>query len=148
MSLSDETSPEGAIRPVAIALVRRGNELLASAVRNEQGTVVGWRPPGGLILFGEPGPDAIKRSLWQDLQLEIEPRAMRAVLENFYQRDGALGHEIVLVYDADFKDKRLYSLEAYAGEPHAGLQCRWAPVADFTSGREMLFPRGLAERLD
>jgi hypothetical protein len=50
--------PKPFIRPVAIGVIRRGDELLVAAVADDGGTINGWRPPGGTI---EPGERAAKR---------------------------------------------------------------------------------------
>lgn len=42
-------------RPVAIALIRRDDEILVFDVPDNLKRVVGWRPPGGTIEFGERG---------------------------------------------------------------------------------------------
>jgi hypothetical protein len=41
--------PPPVVRPIAIGIVRRGDDLLLMAVRNDDGAIKGWRPLGGSI---------------------------------------------------------------------------------------------------
>jgi hypothetical protein len=45
--------PPSIVRPIAVGVVRRRDELLLMAVRDDDGTLKGWRPLGGAIEFGE-----------------------------------------------------------------------------------------------
>ena len=49
------------IRPISIALIQRGSEILVMTVRDDQGKLKGYRPPGGGIDYGETAVDAVKR---------------------------------------------------------------------------------------
>jgi ADP-ribose pyrophosphatase YjhB (NUDIX family) len=53
--------PPSIVRPIAIGIVRRGDELLLMVVRSDDGAIKGYRPLGGSIEFGERAAEALKR---------------------------------------------------------------------------------------
>ena len=97
------------IRPIVICLFRRGARILISetydAARDE------WyaRPLGGGIEFGEFSRDALVREIREELGAEIENAKLVGVLESMWDFDADdRGHEVVFVYDAEFRDKTMY----------------------------------------
>ncbi len=48
-------------RSIAIGIIRRGEEILVTAVPDEVKGVTGWRSPGGGIEFGERGSSTLAR---------------------------------------------------------------------------------------
>src|SRR5262245_26521423 len=92
------------VRPIAVALVRRGDELLLMAVHDDDGNGKGWRPLGGSIEFGERAADALKREFVEELGQAITEPTLLTVIENLYKHHGATGHEVVLVFEAAFVD--------------------------------------------
>ncbi len=64
------------------------------------------------------------------------------------RRDGRMGHELVLLYEAKLADPAMYAREAFPlandnGEP---IRVLWKPLADFETGA-LLVPNGLLELL-
>ena len=57
---------------------------------------------------GESTIEAISREVQEELGKEIHNIKRLAVLENMFQYNGQPGHEIVLIFDAEFVDKTLY----------------------------------------
>lgn len=136
-------------RPVAVALIRRGDEILVFDVPDDVKHVVGWRPPGGTIEFGEHGSDAVVREIREELGVEVvEPRYLGTV-ENIFMYLGAVGHELVRVYGARFADQRLYERASFECVEANGVRftCVWKPIADFRAGTR-LYPDGLLELID
>ena len=131
-------------RPVAIALIRRGDEILVFDVPDAVKDVVGWRPPGGTIEFGERGADTVVREIREELGVEIADVAYIGTVENIFTYLGVAGHDIVRVYAARFVDQREYErsrFECIEGNG-ARFTCVWKPLADFRAGVP-LYPDGL-----
>jgi ADP-ribose pyrophosphatase YjhB (NUDIX family) len=140
--------PPPSVRPIAIGIVRRGNELLLMSVCDDDGNIKGWRPLGGSIEFGERAADALKREFVEELGLAIKEPRLLTVMENLFHHHGTQGHEIVFVFEAAFADARAYEQEQFTfadGGVHNGAQ--WVDLARFRDGREPLFPDGLIEAL-
>jgi ADP-ribose pyrophosphatase YjhB (NUDIX family) len=114
-------------RPVAIALIRRGDDLLVFDVPDAVKGVVGWRLPGGTIEFGERGSETVVREIREELGV-------------------AQGHDLVRVYSARFADERLYERDHFDCIEANGARftCVWKPIADFRAGVP-LYPDGLLE---
>lgn len=135
-------------RPVALAIIWRGEELLVGPVVELDGTVIGRRPPGGTIKFGEPGADAVRREVDEELGAEIADVRYLATLENRFTFRRERGHELVRLYEARFADEAFYrhdvidAVEA-SGDP---FTCEWWPLELF-EGAERLYPDGLLELL-
>jgi ADP-ribose pyrophosphatase YjhB (NUDIX family) len=140
--------PATHIRAIALGLVRRGDALLMSAVRDDHGTLKGWRSPGGGIELGERATEALRRELMEELgQAIAEPRLL-AVMENIYQHHGVLGHEVAFVFEAAFADPAAYRREAFE-YVDGGMPCEavWIDVARLRARPTPLFPAGLIDHL-
>ena len=136
-------------RPIAVGVVRRGDDLLLFAVPDHVKGVTGWRPPGGGIEFGERGEDTVVREFREELGVElVEPRYL-GTLENIYVYLGSPGHEIVRVYAARFADASLDERERFVliEEANASIECTWRPLAEFRAGTP-LYPDGLLALID
>jgi ADP-ribose pyrophosphatase YjhB (NUDIX family) len=134
-------------RPLALAVIRRDDRILVFAVPDPVKNVMGYRPPGGTIEFGETGADAVVRELREGLAAEIvEPRYL-GTLENIFEWLGRPGHELVRVYEARFADPTLYRRESFdcLEANGAAFTCIWKPLSDFA--RDPLYPNGLRELL-
>jgi ADP-ribose pyrophosphatase YjhB (NUDIX family) len=136
-------------RPVAVALIRRGNEILVFAVPDEVKHVVGWRLAGGTIEFGERGSDTVVREIREELGVEIVDPTYLGTVENIFTYLGATGHELVRVYAARFAERRLYERDRFdcVEANGASFTCVWKPIADFRAGTP-LYPDGLLELID
>lgn len=133
-------------RPVAVALLRRGDAALAFDVPDAVKGVVGWRLPGGTIEFGERGSAAVTREIREELDVDIVDVAYLGTIENIFTYLGADGHELVRVYTARFADPRDYERDRFDCIEANGARftCVWKPIADFRAGVP-LYPDGLLE---
>jgi ADP-ribose pyrophosphatase YjhB (NUDIX family) len=104
--MSDETSC-GYIRPIAICIFRHGNRILVGDAGDPVTGELFYRPPGGGIRFGERSEAALRREIREELGAEIDHPQLLGAMENLFTFDGQQGHEVVFVYDAEFKDKSL-----------------------------------------
>lgn len=133
-------------RPVAVALFTRGDAVLVFDVPDAVKGVVGWRPPGGTIEFGERGSEAVVREIREELGVDAVDVAYVGTVENIFTYLGTNGHELVRVYAARFADQRLYERDHFdcVEANGARFRCIWKPVADFRAG-VLLYPDGLLE---
>lgn len=133
-------------RPVAVALIRRGDDVLVFEVPDAVKRVVGWRLPGGTIEFGERGSDTVVREIREELGVEIVDADYLGTVENIFTYLGAEGHELVRVYAARFAEQRLYERDHFDCIEANGARftCVWKPIADFRAGVP-LYPEGLLE---
>jgi ADP-ribose pyrophosphatase YjhB (NUDIX family) len=108
--------------------------------------VVGWRPPGGTIEFGERGSDTVVREIREELGLEIADAEYVGTVENIFQYLGAPAHEIVRVYRARFVDPTDYEQARFECIEANGARftCVWKQIAEFRSGVP-LYPDGLLD---
>jgi 8-oxo-dGTP pyrophosphatase MutT (NUDIX family) len=140
--------PPQRIRPIAIALVYRGDELLVMAVKGDAGAIKGWRPPGGAIEFGESAEAAVVRELVEELGTPIRCTTRLCTLENLYVHEDARGHEIVFVFEAELLNPAAYAVDHYSfADGGVDNEVRWRSVRDFRSGAQALFPPSLVAYL-
>lgn len=136
----------GRVRAVAVAVIRRRDEILVADIPDEVKGITGYRPLGGTIEFGERGDETIVRELREELGAEIVDTRYLGTLENIFEYRGARSHEIVRVYEARFADGALYERERFdAVEERADpFVCVWRSIRTFGAGAP-LYPDGLLE---
>ena len=97
------------IKPKALAVFRRGNEILVNEVRESDGRLDGFRIPGGHVEFAEYSKDTITREIREELNAEIADVQLLGVVENIFTYLGQACHEVIFVYSARFVDEALYT---------------------------------------
>ncbi len=130
-------------RPIAIAVVRRGDAVLVGCGTEPVTGVSYWRPLGGGVEYGERSEDALRREFREEVGAELADVRPLAVLENVFTYAGETRHEIIFVYEARFPDAALYALDELPMLEAGWAPVRWVPVHDFADGRERLVPDGL-----
>ncbi|GHG13024.1 MULTISPECIES: NUDIX hydrolase [Amycolatopsis] len=135
-----------AIRPIVLAVIRRGSALLVFEARDDVKGETFCRPLGGGIEFGETSQDALVREFREELDAEIEVEQLLGVLENVFTWQDRPGHEIVFLYAAEFADRSRYERDEMKilDDP---ATARWVDLAEFREGRKVLYPTGLIELL-
>jgi 8-oxo-dGTP pyrophosphatase MutT (NUDIX family) len=110
--------------------------------------VVGWRPPGGTIEFGERGSDTVVREIREELGVDVVEPVYLGTVENIFTYFGAAAHELIRVYTTRFADPRYYERERFECVEANGARfgCVWKPIAEFRAGVP-LYPEGLLELL-
>jgi len=96
------------IRPIVICLFRRGDRILVSEAYDSVKGDHFARPLGGGVEFGETSHDTLAREIREEIGAEIESVQIVGVLENIFIYQGEREHEVVSVYDAEFRDKAMY----------------------------------------
>lgn len=138
------------IRPVALGVVRRGDELLVFEMRDETAGETFYRPPGGGIHFGEPAADAVAREFEEELGWTVAVEERLAVLENVFRFEGTLGHEYDVVFAVDPADDAVFSRDEFVGTESSGEEypVRFEHLDDFEGAdAPPLYPDGLLDVL-
>ena len=133
-------------RAIAIAVIRRGDEILVSEVPDSVKNMTGWRPPGGGIEFGERGAETVVREIDEELGARVEDPRYLGTVENIFSYLGVEGHQLVRVYEVSFADPALYQRDHFDCLEANGIRftCVWKPIAEFGE-RAPLYPDGLLE---
>ena len=136
------------IRPIALAVPRRGEDLLVSEHHDPTKDQTFYRPLGGGIDFGETAESAVRRELIEELGVELVDVRGLGVLENIFHGFGQDGHEIVFIFGCHLADKTFYERDV-VGEvlDNAGTKVMWRRLSSFNSDNP-LYPTGLADLLD
>src|SRR4051794_20138548 len=140
------TSMGSSIRPIALGLIRRREQILVFEGRDDVKGETYYRPLGGGVEFGERSEDALVREFREELDAEIVVKERLGVLENVYAYRGNPGHEIAFLYEAEFVDASLYAKDEMKilDDP---ATARWVDLRDFRNGSKILYPVGLTELL-
>ena len=86
----------------------------------------------------------------EELNAEVQNVRSLGVLENIFTVHRQPGHEIVMLYEADFVDKTMYERSPIWGQEDDGspIKAVWKPLDDFKAGRGRLVPEGLLAILE
>lgn len=139
------------IRPVALGVVRRDDDLLVFEYYDETADETFYRPPGGGLQFGETAADAIAREFDEELGWAVAVGERLAVLENIFTFDGTRGHEYDLVFEVTSEDDAVYDREEFVATETDGSEYRvcWKALTDFRGeSAPPLYPDGLLATLD
>lgn len=136
-------------RPVALGIIRDGDDIFVFEGFDPENSETFCRPLGGTIEFGELATDAVKRELNEELGVTVSDARLLTVLENVFTWQGQTAHEIDFVFEITLADpERLRSVDLIAYEATGErINCMWKPVAEFRNGAR-LYPVGLLEALD
>jgi ADP-ribose pyrophosphatase YjhB (NUDIX family) len=104
-----------AIRVLALAAVRRGDELLVEDGHDPVKDEHYLRLLGGGVDFGERGEDAVRRELHEEIGVELTDVRYLGAVENLFTFLGRPDHEICLLFAARFADDSLYEQDRFAG---------------------------------
>lgn len=143
---------ENKIRPLVICIFSTNDRILVAEIVDPATNELFYRPLGGAIKFGEQSQDALKREIREELGEEIHNLTYLGMLENIFEYNQELGHEIVLVYDGEFANQDLYDKDCLLGyEAEDGnlyFESFWKPINDFMMAHyPPLYPDGLIQLL-
>lgn len=136
------------IRVKAYAVFRRGKEILVNEIRENDGTVIGFRIPGGHVEFGEKSIDSLKREISEELNTEGENFQALPVMEYLFHYAGKARHDLIFNYTVDFKDKSFYERETIEAFEDNGtpFELFWLDPEQCPEGTTIL-PTGLLDLL-
>lgn len=137
------------IRPIAIGVFRRQEEILVGFAHDAFKGERYCRPPGGAIEFGERAASTLRREMREEVRAEIAEPLLLGVLENTFLLEGIPKHELIFVFDAVFLNEQLYDqseIQLYEAGWEGCL--RWVPQSRFRDGSLPLYPDGLLALLD
>jgi ADP-ribose pyrophosphatase YjhB (NUDIX family) len=137
------------VRPMALALIRRGQRILVEEGRDETKNETFFRLLGGRIELRERGADAVRRELSEELGVETDVESYLTTVEDVFTYEGERGHEIALIYECSLRDGRLYALDEWEAVESTAVgpithKVAWKHVDSFVSGSEVLYPDGVA----
>jgi len=137
------------IRPIVISIIQHGGKILVFEGWDDCDQAYFYRPLGGGIEFGETGQQAIEREMLEEIGAKLTGVRYLFTIENIFRCNGMIGHEIVLAFEAELTDPRLYQLGRIEGHEASGqpLLALWKKLRDFETGEAVLVPEGLLERL-
>lgn len=138
------------VRAVALCVVMRAGKLLVGEMRDSVKGNYFYRPLGGTIEFGERGAETAAREMSEELGAEVSNVRWLGTIENLFVVHGRQGHEIVMVYEANFVDESMYRRSPIWGQEDDGspIKAVWEAMDDFRSGTIRLVPEGLLPMLD
>ncbi len=130
------------IRPLAICVFRHNGKILACEGKDSVKNEIFYRPAGGMIEFQEKAEDALKREIKEETGEEITDIKYLGLLENIFTYEGKPGHEIILVYDAEFINKDIYKKDAINITESNDVWCYayWKSLDEFGDGKLKLYP--------
>ncbi|OQX86735.1 hypothetical protein B6D60_05575 [candidate division KSB1 bacterium 4484_87] len=135
------------IRPIALGIFRKDDEILVFRGYDFHTNEDFYRLLGGGIEFGETGSEALKREIKEEMEADIHNIEYLATIENIFSLNNQPGHEIVLVYHAEFSDQKIYQRKQFQIveddlEPYDAC---WKNLRDFETGDAILYPEGILQ---
>ncbi len=113
------------IRVIALALILDAEgRLLVDEMRDPTTGRLRYRPLGGGVERGEAGAVAVTRELLEETGYALANVRSAGALENIFTVAGVMGHEIVLLFHADFADAAPYAKNIVIGAESDGEPIR------------------------
>lgn len=143
-----DRGPQKLIRPLVICLFRNNGRFLAALGNDSIKGHEFYRPLGGMIEFMETAEVALKREIMEELNEEIINIKYLGTAENLFTYEGEPGHEIIMIYDADFVNKSLYEKEVIdVSEADIWYKAHWFSNDDLLSGKVTVYPEAIKRLL-
>ncbi|WP_252502546.1 NUDIX hydrolase [Sporosarcina sp. Marseille-Q4943] len=138
-------------RAKVFGILQSGHRLLVEEFEGEHSKGRGfyYRPIGGSIEYGEKSTEALSREFNEELKETVEIEDFLGFIENIFYINDRIGHEIILIYNVSFVDKENYTREMFTIQESEQVSfAKWIDVMDFVTGKKVLFPDGLVDKLE
>lgn len=136
------------IRPLSLALVKnsKGQYLLHQG-RDKDKNEMFYRPLGGGIDFGELAEATLRREILEELNEDIIIHEQLGVFESIFKYEQRFGHEIAILFLAEFKNRNVYEKQQLEIHEHNGLTsiAVWRSIEEIRKEKAQLYPAGLEE---
>ncbi len=136
------------IRPISLALIKNPQgQYLYHQGRDKVKNETFYRPLGGGIDFGELAEATLKREMLEELNEEIIIHEQLTLFENIFKYEQRFGHEIVILFSAEFKNRNVYEKKELEIHEHNGLVSTavWRSLEEIKQEKAHLYPIGLDE---
>jgi putative intracellular protease/amidase/ADP-ribose pyrophosphatase YjhB (NUDIX family) len=106
-----------------------------------------YRPLGGGIEFAEQGTYTLKREIQEELGLEVTVHQLLASFENIFKFEERNGHEVIMLFKAEFNDKSAYEKDEFElyETGHSIARAVWRSIDEIKAEGANLYPAGLEE---
>lgn len=129
------------IRVIALGIIRHGDRLFVSEGYDALKEQTFYRALGGGVEFGESSMAALRREFHEEIQAHLTNIYYLATLENIFTYQGEPGHELIQLYQCDFRDREFYERESIVfQEKKRKKKALWVDIARFESGELLLVP--------
>ncbi|ANC21686.1 DNA mismatch repair protein MutT [Bacillus cereus] len=103
-----------------------------------------YRPLGGSIELGEKSAHTVIREFREELHTEVEIINYLGCLENIFDLDGEIAHEIIQLYSLRLLDTSLYEMEKVnIQDAETVAYAKWIPLTTFIQQEKVLYPDGI-----
>lgn len=137
---------EGKIRPITLCIIRDQDRILVMDGYDEIKQQSFFRLLGGGIEFFETSEEALRREFEEELGTDLENVQYVTTLENIFTFNGKRGHEIVVVQQANLKNKNLYTEDAIPiRDSKDNHKAFWKDVKEFKEGAAILYPENILD---
>ena len=134
----------GQIRVLALCILRQDDRILVRETQDPHDGQRFCRPLGGGVEFGETSQAAVRREIHEELGAELTEVRPLGTLESLFSYAGRPGHEVVLVYAADFADRQHHAQAELPGQESDGeaFMATWRSLDSFDDSCRLV-PEGL-----
>lgn len=136
------------IRPISLALIKNSKgQYLYHRGRDKTMNETFYRPLGGGIDFGELAKVTLKREMLEELNEEVIIHEQLAMFESLFKYEERFGHEIIILFNAEFKNRHVYEKkELEIHEPNGLISIAvWRSLEEIKKEQAHLYPIGLEE---
>jgi len=134
------------IRVLSLALIKYQGKFLACAGFDKVRKIGHLRLLGGGVEFGENSVSALRREIQEELGLQIKKPKLLDIEENVFQFNGLPGHEIVFLYEVNFRSQRAYQSKIFnILDSSQGHQAEWFSIKDL--GKRKIYPESAVKYL-
>jgi ADP-ribose pyrophosphatase YjhB (NUDIX family) len=138
------------IRVLALGIFYHHGKILVFKGHDREKNEDFYRPLGGAIEFGETAAEALSREIIEEISAEICNIRYLGMFENIFTFENQLGHEIILMHDAEFVDPDVYTREHIRvnEDDWLELDATWLELKSVDPNGIPLYPEGLKEMLE